>query len=34
MVNNKITDFNAISTIVHDYQVAPDKVLKNLNISG
>ncbi len=34
MVNNKITDFNAISTIVHDYQVTPDKVLKNLNISG
>jgi flagellar protein FlaI len=34
MVNNKITDFNAISTIIHDYQVNPDKVLKNLNISG
>lgn len=34
MVNNKITDFNAISTIVHDYQVTPDKVLRMLNISG
>lgn len=34
MVNNKITDFNAISTIIHDYQVSPDKVLKNFNISG
>jgi flagellar protein FlaI len=34
MVNNKITDFNAIATIIHDYQVTPDRVLKNLNISG
>lgn len=32
MVNNKITDFNAISTIIHDYQVTPDKVLKKLGI--
>lgn len=34
MVDNKITDFNAISTIIHDYQVAPEKVLKNLDIAG
>jgi flagellar protein FlaI len=34
MVANKITDFNAISTIIHDYQVSPEKVLKNLMISG
>jgi len=34
MVNNKITDFNAISTIIHDYQVSPEKVLKKLLISG
>jgi flagellar protein FlaI len=34
MVNNKITDFTAIATIIHDYQVTPDKVLKKLNISG
>ncbi len=34
MLNNKITDFNAISTIIHDYQVSPDKVLKKLQISG
>ncbi|MFA4935332.1 MAG: ATPase, T2SS/T4P/T4SS family [Candidatus Methanoperedens sp.] len=32
MVNNKITDFTAISTIIHDYQVSPEKVLKKLNI--
>ncbi|VVB94250.1 Type II/IV secretion system protein [uncultured archaeon] len=34
MVNNKISDFNAISTIIHDYQSTPDKVLKKLNITG
>ncbi len=34
MVNNKITDFSAIATIIHDYQVSPEKVLKNLIISG
>jgi len=34
MVNNKISDFNAISTIIHDYQVSPEKVLKRLSISG
>ncbi len=34
MVNNKITDFNAISTIIHDYQVSPEKILKKLNIPG
>ncbi len=34
MVANKITDFNAISTIIHDYQVSPEKVLNNLMISG
>jgi flagellar protein FlaI len=34
MVNNKINDFNAIATIIHDYQVTPDKVLKKLNITG
>ncbi len=33
MVNNKITDFSAISTIIHDYQATPDKVLKKLNIA-
>lgn len=33
MVNNKITDFNAISTIIHDYQATPDNILKKLNIS-
>ncbi|GFO96369.1 type II secretion system protein E [groundwater metagenome] len=33
MVNNKITDFNAISTIIHDYQSTPDKVLTKLNIT-
>ncbi|MDD5473316.1 MAG: ATPase, T2SS/T4P/T4SS family [Candidatus Methanoperedens sp.] len=32
MVNNKITDFNAISTIIHDYQVSPEKILKKLNV--
>ncbi len=34
MVNNKMSDFHAIATIIHDYQVTPDKVLKKLNISG
>lgn len=34
MVNNKISDFNAIATIIHDYQVTPEKVLKKLMISG
>lgn len=34
LINNKITDFNAISTIIHDYHVTPDKVLKKLNITG
>jgi len=34
MVNNKISDFNAIATIIHDYQVTPEKVLKKLNIGG
>jgi flagellar protein FlaI len=34
MVNNKIFDFNAIATIIHDYQVTPDKVLKKLMITG
>ncbi len=34
MVNNKISDFNAIATIIHDYQVTPEKVLKKLNIPG
>lgn len=34
MVNNKISDFNAIATIIHDYQVTPDRVLKKLMISG
>ncbi len=33
MVNNKISDFNAISTIIHDYQATPDKVLTKLNIT-
>lgn len=33
MVNNKITDFNAIATIIHDYQVTPDKVLKKFMIT-
>lgn len=34
LINNKISDFYAIATIIHDYQVTPDKVLKKLNISG
>ncbi|MCX9009961.1 MAG: ATPase, T2SS/T4P/T4SS family [Candidatus Methanoperedens sp.] len=33
MVNNKITDFNAIATIIHDYQATPEKVLTKLNIT-
>ncbi len=33
MVNNKISDFNAISTIIHDYQATPDKVITKLNIT-
>ncbi len=34
MVNNKISDFNAISTIIHDYQLTPDKVITKLKING
>ena len=34
MVNNKIFDFKAIATIIHDYQVSPEKVLKKLMITG
>ncbi len=33
MVSNKITEFNAISTIIHDYQSTPEKVLIKLNIT-
>lgn len=33
MVKNKITDFNSISSIIHNYQTTPDKVLKKLNIT-
>ncbi|MCG2734795.1 MAG: type II/IV secretion system ATPase subunit [Candidatus Methanoperedenaceae archaeon] len=33
MVNNKITEFHAISTIIHDYQSTPDKVITKLNIT-
>lgn len=33
MVNNKITEFHAISTIIHDYQSTPEKVLTRLNIT-
>ncbi|SNQ59738.1 type II/IV secretion system ATPase subunit [Candidatus Methanoperedens nitratireducens] len=33
MVNNKISDFNAIATIIHDYQATPDKVITKLNIT-
>ncbi|MCZ7357846.1 MAG: ATPase, T2SS/T4P/T4SS family [Candidatus Methanoperedens sp.] len=33
MVNNKISDFNAISTIIHDYQATPEKIIKKLNIT-
>ncbi len=33
MVNNKISDFNAISTIIHDYQATPEKILTKLNIT-
>ena len=33
MVNNKISDFSAISTIIHDYQATPDKVITKLNIT-
>jgi len=32
MVNNKISDFSAISTIIHDYQAMPEKILKKLKI--
>ncbi|HLB70933.1 MAG TPA: ATPase, T2SS/T4P/T4SS family, partial [Candidatus Methanoperedens sp.] len=32
MVNNKITDFNAISTIIHDYQATPEKIITKLKI--
>jgi len=32
MVNNTITDFDAISTIIHEYSVTPEKVLKKLKI--
>ena len=34
MVDNNISDFHAIATIIHDYQVAPEKVLKKLMITG
>jgi flagellar protein FlaI len=33
MVNNKIADFNAISTIIHDYQSTPEKVINKLKIT-
>ncbi|MBU4139116.1 MAG: type II/IV secretion system ATPase subunit, partial [Euryarchaeota archaeon] len=33
MVNNKISDFHAISTIIHDYQSTPDKILAKLKIT-
>ncbi len=33
MVNNKISDFHAISTIIHDFQATPEKILTKLNIS-
>jgi flagellar protein FlaI len=33
MVNNKITDFHAISTIIHDYQSTPEKILTKLKIT-
>ncbi len=33
MVDNNITDFHAISTIIHDYQSTPEKVLTKLNIT-
>ncbi len=33
MVNNNITDFHAIATIIHDYQSTPEKVLTKLNIT-
>jgi flagellar protein FlaI len=32
MVNNKISDFHAISTIIHDFQATPEKILTRLNI--
>ncbi len=33
MVNNKITDFNSIASIIHNYQTTPEKILKKLNIA-
>lgn len=33
MVNNKITEYNAISTIIHDYQSTPEKILLKLKIT-
>lgn len=32
MVDNKITDFNAIFTIIHDYHSTPEKIIKRLNL--
>lgn len=32
MVDNKITDFNAIFTIIHDYHSTPEKIIKQLNL--
>jgi flagellar protein FlaI len=34
MVNNKISDFHEIATIIHDYQVNPEKVLNKIMITG
>ena len=32
MVDNKITDFNAIFTMIHDYHSTPEKVIKQLKL--
>ena len=32
MIDNKITEFNAIFTMIHDYHSTPEKVVKQLNL--
>ncbi|MCX9013719.1 MAG: type II/IV secretion system ATPase subunit [Candidatus Methanoperedens sp.] len=33
MVDNKISDFHAIFTLIHDYHSTPEKVIKQLNLN-
>lgn len=33
MIDNNITEFNAIFTMIHDYQSTPHKVIKQLNLT-